>query len=292
MKDIRLVLGSGGARGMAHIGVIEELEREGYVIKEVVGCSMGAVVGGIYCAGFLQDYKKWLTKLTKLEVLRLFDFVFSSQGLVKGEKVFKVIEGLIGTHQIENLDIPFTAVACDIVGRKEVHYKSGSLFKALRASIAIPSVFTPVSEGEALLVDGGVLNPLPVNLVERQSTEIVVAVNVNANTRVSAASKPNQRKENSNVLEVFGLDMFKPKENQKTSPEMYGFFDLLAKSFYLTQDRVIELMLARHKPEVVVNVSRDICGIFEFYKAQEVIEAGKLAFQESHREYIKRNAGD
>src|SRR5688572_24125800 len=160
-KNIRLVLGSGGARGMAHIGVVEELEREGFHIKQVVGCSMGAVVGGIYCAGYLKEYKHWLISLTKLDVFKLLDFTFSSQGFVKGERVFKAIEQLIGDHQIENFPIPFTAVAADVVRKREVHYQSGSLFKALRASIAMPTVFTPVMDGKSQLVDGGVLNPLP-----------------------------------------------------------------------------------------------------------------------------------
>jgi NTE family protein len=108
MKNVRLVLGSGGARGMAHIGLIEELEKKGYAIQEIVGCSMGAVVGGIYCAGYLQEYKHWLIKLSRMDVFRLLDFTISAQGFVKGERVFKAIEEFIGDHQIEHFETPFT----------------------------------------------------------------------------------------------------------------------------------------------------------------------------------------
>lgn len=291
MKNVRLVLGSGGARGMAHIGVIEELEKEGFIISEVVGCSMGAVVGGIYCAGYLAEYKHWLIKLSRLDVFRLLDFTLSAQGFVKGERVFKAIEEFIGDHKIENFKIPFTAVAADITYEKEVHYRSGSLFKALRASIAIPTVFTPVKEGKSQLVDGGVLNPLPMNLVKKEPRDWIVAVNLNANIPYT----PNNlvaEKEPAAYLKMFNaIQSTFPKFDSKTENiENLGLFDLLNKSYDLTQDRLTELMIDIHKPDLVINVSRDACGVFEFYRANEIIEAGRKAFHSSYARSIHNSA--
>ncbi|MFZ6011281.1 MAG: patatin-like phospholipase family protein [Bacteroidota bacterium] len=285
MKNVQLVLGSGGARGMAHIGVIEELERAGYTIKEVVGCSMGAVVGGIYCAGYLNEYKHWLVSLSKLDVFKLLDFTFSSQGFVKGERVFKAIEKFIGDHQIENFKIPFTAVAADIMNKREVHYRSGSLFKALRASIAIPTILTPVIEGKSQLVDGGVLNPLPLNLINKQESDIVVAVNINANIPVEKNEPIVINKERAaylKMLDAFRTQILKIDSQAEEKIETFGLFDLMTKSYDLTQDRLTDLMIAIHRPDIVVEISRDACGVLEFYRANEIIEEGRLAFRKAH----------
>jgi NTE family protein len=280
MKNVSLVLGSGGARGMAHIGVIEQLEKEGYRIKEVVGCSMGAVVGGIYCAGYLNEYKHWLVTLTKLDVFKLLDFTFSTQGFVKGERVFKAIEQLIGDHKIENFKIPFTAVAADLISKKEIHYHSGSLFKALRASIAIPTIFTPVTEGKAQLVDGGIVNPLPINLINRSANTLVVAVNVNSSipfTKVTNAVVNKEKAAYVKMLDAFRSQILKIDINAEAVIEKFGFFDLITKSYDMTQDKLTELMIAMHRPDVVVEISRDACGVFEFYRANEIIEEGRRA---------------
>lgn len=270
---------------MAHIGVIEELVKEGYNIKQVIGCSMGAVVGGIYCAGYLNEYKHWLISLTKLEVFRLLDFTFSSQGFVKGERVFKAIEQLIGDHQIENFSVPFIAVAADLIQKQEVHYRAGSLFKALRASIAIPSVFTPVTEGRSQLVDGGVLNPLPLNLVSKEQGDLVVAVNVNANIPPPRLAVPVVNQERAaylKMLDAFRMQFLKTDPKQEEQVEKFGFFDLMNRSYDLTLDRLTDLMIDVHKPDLVVNISRDACGVFEFYRANEIIEEGRSAFRNAY----------
>lgn len=294
MKNVRLVLGSGGARGMAHIGVIEELEKEGFQIKEIVGCSMGAVVGGIHCAGYLAEYKHWLIKLSKLDVFMLLDFTLSGQGFVKGEKVFKAMEEFIGDHQIEHFQIPFTAVASDLLNKKEVHYRTGSLFKALRSSIAIPTVFTPVIIGKSQLVDGGVLNPLPIDLVKKEEGEIIVAVNINANIPYGKNNPPiEENTEKAAYLKMLDfiratLPRFENK-NENTA-ENLGLFDILNKSYDLTQDRLTELMIQVHKPDLVVNISRDACGVFEFYRANEIIEEGRKAFHRAFEQYESNGA--
>jgi NTE family protein len=282
MQNVRLALGSGGARGMAHIGVIEALIERGYTIKEVAGSSMGAVVGGIFCAGYLTEYKHWLRTLTKLDVFRLLDFTLSAQGFVKGERVFKAMEAFVGDSEIETFKIPFTAVASDITLRKEIHYKNGSLFKALRASMAIPTVFKPVNDGHSQLVDGGVLNPLPLNVLSKQDGELVVAVNVNSN--LSSRQKNIRNDENKEkaaylrMLDTFRTQILKIDSKAEYNIERLGWFDLLNKSYDLTQDRLTELMIQVHQPDIVVNISRDACGVFEFYRAAEIIETGRSAF--------------
>lgn len=281
MKNVRLVLGSGGARGMAHIGVIEELEKAGFTIHEVAGCSMGAIVGGLYCAGYLTEYKHWLISLSRFDVFKLLDFTFSSQGFVKGERVFKAIEHLIGDQQIEKFPLPFTAVASDLVAREEVVYRSGSLFRALRASVAIPTVFTPVVEGTRQLVDGGVLNPLPLNHVTREPDDWVVAVNLNAPAppRRLPVVVNEERAAYLRMLDQFRTQILRFDNKAEETVEKLGFFDLLNKSYDLTQDRLTDLMIELHKPDLVVNISRDVCGVFEFYRANEIIEEGRKQFQ-------------
>ena len=178
-KKVALVLGSGGARGYAHIGVIEALEARGYEIGCIAGCSMGAVVGGIYAAGKLDEYREWTESLDYLDVLRLLD-VSSRLGAIRGEKVFGKIHEIVGEIDIEQLAIPYTAVATDLTNQQEIWFQEGCLHKAMRASAAIPSLFTPVTQGSRMLVDGGLLNPLPIVPVVSSHCDLIVAVNLNS----------------------------------------------------------------------------------------------------------------
>jgi NTE family protein len=178
-KRVALVLGSGGARGYAHIGVIEEIERRGYDIACIAGCSMGAVVGGIYAAGKLDDYRNWIESLDYLDVLRLVDVSFRL-GAIRGEKVFGQIRKIVGEINIEELRIPYTAVATDLTNQQEIWFQEGCLHQAMRASAAIPSLFTPVMQGNRMLVDGGLLNPLPIVPVVSSHCDLIIAVNLNA----------------------------------------------------------------------------------------------------------------
>ncbi len=179
-KRVALVLGSGGARGYAHIGVIEELEARGYQIACIAGCSMGAVIGGIYAAGKLEEYSDWTRSLDYLDVLRLVDVSFRL-GAMRGEKVFGHIREMVGEINIEQLPIPFTAVATDLTNQQEIWFQEGCLHQAMRASAAIPSLFTPVVQGKRMLVDGGLLNPLPIVPVVSSHCDLIVAVDLNAN---------------------------------------------------------------------------------------------------------------
>ena len=178
-KRVALVLGSGGARGYAHIGVIEEIERRGYDIACIAGCSMGAVIGGIYAAGKLDEYRNWIESLDYLDVLRLVDVSFRL-GAIRGDKVFGQIRKIVGDINIEQLRIPYTAVAADLTNQQEIWFQEGCLHQAMRASAAIPSLFTPVMQGTRMLVDGGILNPLPIVPVVSSHCDLIIAVNLNA----------------------------------------------------------------------------------------------------------------
>ncbi|MCW3126434.1 MAG: putative esterase of the alpha-beta hydrolase superfamily [Bacteroidetes bacterium] len=290
-KKVQLVLGSGGARGLAHIGVIEMLLQDGYEIVEVAGCSMGAVIGGMYCAGYLSEYREWLSKLNKHDVYRLFDLTFSPHGLVKGERIFDVLKHITGEQVIENLPVPFTAVATDMLGRSEVHFKSGNLYRALRASTGIPGVFTPVSEDQYLFVDGGVLNPLPINLMKRQDDTIIVAVNLNGafvNEVVSTGSP-----ESAGFVETAKQDLFsrlrhyfsaREKDTIKTqiaAPVTFSMFELLNASYDSTLDRVVELTLALNHVDILIEIPRNVCAVFDFHRTAELIDIGKNAYTDA-----------
>ena len=177
-QRVALVLGSGGARGYAHIGVIEELLARGYQIDCIAGCSMGAVVGGIYAAGKLDEYRRWCESLDYLDVLRLLDVSFRL-GAIRGEKIFGKIRDILGEISIEELPIPFTAVATDLSNQQEIWFQEGCLHQAMRASAAIPSLFSPVVQGSRMLVDGGLLNPLPIIPVVSSHCDLIIAVNLN-----------------------------------------------------------------------------------------------------------------
>ncbi len=280
-KKIQLVLGSGGARGLAHIGVIESLERDGYEICEVVGCSMGAVVGGLYCAGFLGQYKDWLATLTRGNVFSLVDFTFNTRGFVRGEKIWTLIAKITGNQQIENLKIPFTAVATDMLNMQEVHYQSGDLFAALRSTISIPGVFTPVIDQDTVLVDGGVLNPLPISVVKRREDCAVVAVNINGRNEPLVAQEEAKQKSRN------WLQRYWNNSNKNNTPKI-SFFDLMNTSYDFTQDRLVQLTIQHYQPDLVVEIPRNACGTFDFHKSAQLIELGEKAYEKAKQ--LKQNS--
>ncbi|MCL7944521.1 patatin-like phospholipase family protein [Marinobacter sp. ATCH36] len=177
-KTVALALGSGGARGYAHIGAIEILHERGYEIIAISGCSMGALIGGVYAAGKMKDYKDWVTGLGQFDVLKLLDVTFNSVGAIRGEKIFSVVREMIGDIRIEDLPLAYTAVATDLLAHKEIWFQEGPLDQAIRASVAIPSVVTPLVLNGRVLVDGALLNPLPIIPTISSHADMVVAVNL------------------------------------------------------------------------------------------------------------------
>lgn len=284
-KKVQLVLGSGGARGIAHIGVIEQLLKNDYEIVDVVGCSMGAVVGGMYCSGHLEAYTEWLLKQTKTDVYRMFDLSFSMQGLVKGERIFSVLQQMTGEQLIENLPIPFSAIATDILSRTEICFDKGDLYKALRASTGIPGVFTPIADGNSLYVDGGVLNPLPVDMVKRRNDAIVVAVSLNGafeNEVAVAVDVPETPAETGEADMLTRLkNYFNIGNKSSTTPSVptFSMFELFSTSYDASLDRMVEQTLKMHPADVVIEIPRNVCSVFEFYRAAELINIGKKAYE-------------
>ncbi len=205
-KTVALTLGSGGARGYAHIGAIEVLMERGYEIVAISGCSMGALIGGVYAAGKMKDYKDWVTGLGQFDVLKLLDVTFNSMGAIRGEKIFSVVRDMIGDIRIEDLPIAYTAVATDLLAHKEIWFQEGPLDQAIRASVAIPSVVTPLVLNGRVLVDGAALNPLPIIPTISSHADMIVAVNLSGEDdrkteRIPDAAFREQQEEGSDIEE-------------------------------------------------------------------------------------------
>ena len=276
-KKISLVLGSGGAKGYAHIGVIEELEKRGYEIVSISGASMGALIGGLYACGKLQTYKEWALTLDPLDVASLVDFSFHSGGLIKGEKVFAEIAKMIGKRTFESLDIRFTAVATDVRHKKEVWFQSGDLLTALRASIAIPSIFTPVKMEGMVLADGGILNPLPIAPTMSDISDMTIAVSLYADLpKPDISISSEEKKVRTKFTEVF-MELIGSFSSKK---EEFDMFDILDMSFETMQNGLTRYRLGGYPPDVLIEISKDVCQTYEFHKAAEVIEAGRIAARE------------
>jgi NTE family protein len=283
-----LVLSGGGARGIAHIGVIEELVKKGFEITSVSGTSMGAVVGGVYALGKMEEYKKWLYSLDKIKLFSLVDFSFTTQGLVKGDKLLNTIKTFIPDANIEDLSIPYVAIAADIINKKEVVFTKGSIFDAIRASMAIPTVFTPVKTTDGLLVDGGIINNMPINHVKRTPNDILIAVNVNADIPVD---KPVIEKIETVAEQSIYQKKIKDFYNQlhilspSNGEEKLGYFNLINKALSLMAYQMTQMSLEKYSPDIIVNISRHSCGTFDFYKAEELVEIGRHAAVKSIAAY-------
>ena len=278
-QKVSLVLSGGGARGIAHIGVIEELEKRGFEIISVSGTSMGSLVGGIYALGKMGEFKDWALSLDKKKIFGMVDFTFSSQGFIKGDKVLTKMKDFIPDADIENLRIPYAAVAADIINRKEVVFTQGSVYNAIRASIAIPTFFTPVKTENGLLVDGGVLNNIPVSHAKRIRGDILVVVNVNAN--VPAIELPGSKKEKEARASGHKAKMAEfyhqiRKTNSTDKEEKFGYINLLNKTISLMISGTSQLSLEKYPPDVMINISRDSCSTYDFFKVEEMIEIGRI----------------
>ena len=276
-KNIALVLSSGGARGIAHIGVINELIRQGYQITSISGSSIGALVGGIYATGQLPVFEEWMRSLSKRDVLGLVDFTFSFSGIIKGEKVLAEIKKMIPDRKIEKLKIPFVAVATDVINEQEVIFDSGSLYNAIRASIAIPTVITPFNYKGKQLVDGGVLNPIPIDKIKRNQDDILVVVDLasenSAESRIERKIKNRARNHKyiSKLEDKFNYYIPKIKEDNE---DKLGYLDLLNRTTSLMVQRISMLTLEKYQPDILIKISKNAFGTYEFYKSKEIIELG------------------
>ncbi|MFY0991439.1 patatin-like phospholipase family protein [Halomonas sp. C05BenzN] len=320
-KRVALVLGSGGARGYAHIGVIEVLEARGYEIVAISGCSMGALVGGIHAAGELPAYRDWVCRLDYFDVLRLVDVTWSPMGAMRASKVMSKLESLIGTTRIEELPIPVTTVATDLVRQREVWFQSGPLLEAIRASIAVPGVITPVHRGDQVLVDGGLLNPLPIIPIVSAHADLVLAVNATAHSprpvtldELLADDEPDEGEpHDGSRRDIVGqpftgwmegvrettrrlLDGFGPasppeeeeEDEQAIGRRAWGRLDMILASFDITQAALAKYKVAGYPPDVLIEVPKTVCGAYEFHRAESLIRLGQRLAMEALDSYEGR----
>jgi NTE family protein len=272
---VSLVLGSGGARGLAHIGVIRELEVRGYAIRAISGSSMGALVGGIHALGGLDVYERWVTGLGQSDIFRLIDFTLSGGGLIRGDVLIQRLRKLVGEGNIEDLPLAYTAVAVDIERGREVWLGEGSLFDAIRASMAVPSVFTPHRYRGRLLVDGGLLNPVPVAPTLRTLTDLTVVVDLNGE---EATPPPLQQPEGEPGL-LARLRGYLPGGNgpgeEKATEAGLAMSDVLMRSVETMQAAITRRNLAVFWPDVVISVPKNTCRFHEFHLAAPLIDYGR-----------------
>jgi len=270
-KRISLVLGSGGARGLTHIGIIKWLEEHNYEIASISGCSIGALVGGFYAAKKLDAYEAWVRQLDVLAMLRLLDFQ-GSGGLVSGTKLMRELEKLLGNPNIEELAIKYTAVATDIDAQKEVWINQGSLLSAIRASISLPMFFTPYRYMNKNLVDGGVLNPVPIAPTFHDTSELTISVNLGGEATHAPLQKETQEqssKLSQTIKEYFGT--FSLPESFLKENNIYMIAN---KSFDTMQSNIAKMKLAAYPSDIEIDIPINLCGTFEFHKADELIKYG------------------
>lgn len=377
---VALVLGSGGARGYAHIGVIEVLREQGYNIIAISGASMGALIGGMYGAGKLTDYKDWVTGLDQFQLLRLLDFSLGSPGAIRGEKVFGVVHEMLGDIRIEDLSIDFTAVATDLLAHKEVWFQEGPLYQAVRASAAIPSVLTPVMLNGRVLVDGGLLNPVPIIPTVAAHADMIVGVNLSgldrkyrdlppldqwsnydkiAGSEWPDTASPKSGAQGAETDKPAGEDTVDPSDEAEASPDEWidklkqraarwfdwdnqdpgggwkrdkasseeealkkaqarfalrrgsrestdsseegaepvslqelglGKFDVMNLSLETMQHSLTRYKLAGYPPDVLINFPKHVCRSFDYHKAPELIQLGRMLAEDALAEY--RQAGN
>ena len=284
---VSLVLGSGGARGYAHVGVIEELERRGYEVICIAGSSMGALVGGVYACGRLSDYRDWVVSLSWMNVFKLMDVTLRGEGTIRGERLLAKLREIVGNPMIEDLPISYTAVSTDITHQKEVWFQNGSLLDAIRASIAVPGFFTPVIEDDRILLDGGVLNPIPIIPTVAAHADLIIAVDLNAEAQQVKLDLPdNQYLNRSGCSDEWNADTASGKQvnndavekmrtNGNGNSKATGPIDILLSAVEVMQESLGKYKVAGYPPDLLIGIPKDACRFYEFHRAAEMIELGR-----------------
>ena len=253
-QKVALVLSMGGARGIAHIGVIEELLRHDYEITSIAGSSMGAMVGAMYASGKMEECKEWLCSWDKKKMWEMADFTLSRDGLVKGNRFIEALKKIIPDMNIEDLPIPFVAMATDITQEKEVRFDSGSLHDAIRATISIPMLFRPLRKDNMVLIDGGILNPLPLGHALRTEGDILIAVDVNA--------------------------PLNDGKKKKMSPYL-----LLTESSRMMMQQITRYQIARCQPDILIQMPGSTYDMLEFHRAAPIIKTGVELTRKALQDY-------
>lgn len=313
-KEVALALSSGGPRGFAYIGAIEELERRGYRITQIAGTSIGSLIGGIYASGKLMDLKEWLYNLDAWKVFSLMDLSIGKNHIMKGDKLIHAMKQIVPEVNIEDLNIPFKAIATDLYTGEEVVFDRGSLYDAIRASISIPSLFRPVKYGYRTLIDGGIANTLPLDKITRTDSNIVVAFNVNDvdinGIRQAIIDEVHQQedkareekememqrkvvmdsiKHNSSLslmdkMKLAGEQGRKMLEHAINTDEeesgiQFGenYYELLSRTFSLMNHINSKQTINMYPPDILVNMPFDAYGdISDYARADEIAETGRI----------------
>jgi len=270
VATVSLALGSGGARGYAHIGAIQEIEARGFEIIGVSGTSVGAMVGGLYAADKLPQFTEWVSNLRQTDVIRLLDPSFSAPGAIKAEKVMAKVRTMLDKARIEDLRIPYTAVATDLLQSKEVWFQRGPLDAAIRASIAIPSLISSVTIGGRLFVDGGLLNPLPLAPLASTKADLVIAVSLSGPGKNHPMGNP----------AILSSDKRAGKENTDTQqlakiPKGISTFEIMERSIETMQSLITRYRNAGYPPDLLVEIPVDSIGMLDFHKAKNQIALGR-----------------
>lgn len=271
-QNVALVLSSGGARGLAHIGAIEELESQGYQISSIAGCSMGALIGGVYAACKLGEFREWMKTINRKKMLKLTDFSLSLNHLVKGNRIIEAIMEFVPDVAIEDLPIPYCAVATDLRVGKEVVFCKGSLFEAIRASISLPSFYEPVQRDGMVLIDGGVLNPIPLNRVKRHAGDILVGVDVSGHDYKSQWEEMHSLtdwQKNDKSLKAKILDKLIPDNIE------FNYFSVLSRASSLMIRQNSILMSKLMKPDMLIDIQMSRYGSFDYDKSEKIIALGQ-----------------
>ena len=271
-KDVALVLSSGGARGLAHIGAIEELMAQGYHITSIAGCSMGALIAGVYAAGKLEEFREWMKTVDRKKMLELTDFSLSLNHIVKGTRIIEAIMEFVPDMPIEDLPIPYCAVATDWKSGREVVFRKGSLFQAIRASISLPIFYEPVRRNDMILIDGGVTNPIPMNRVKRLPGDILVGVDVSGHDYLAQWEEMNKlsaMQKHDKSLKAKLLDMIIPDNIE------FNYYTLLSRTSSLMISQNSILMAKLMKPDVLVDIQMSRYGGFDYDKSERIIAVGR-----------------
>ena len=291
-----IALGSGGARGWVHVGVLQALKAHGIEPDVVCGCSMGALVGGAYVSGELDSLETWALSITRMDMLRYLDINILNGGVINGESIMNMLQNFKKDSPIESLDKPFLAVASDLMTGREIWLQDGSLSEAIRASISIPGIFSPQKKGEKWLLDGGLTNPVPVSACRALGAEIIIAVNPTADVleyryrarEVSEEISPNEPR--SALLDrLFNTVPDSIKSGVKAmTPDFLNsdidrlsYFDVLSSSIDIMTDQIMRSRLAGEPPHIMLHPRLGRFGTLDFHRAEEAITEGRSIVQDA-----------
>lgn len=280
-QRVSLVLGSGGARGYCHIGAIQVLRERGYEIVAVAGTSMGALVGGAFAAGKLEEFSEWAIGLNQHEVMKLVDAKLTGPGVMRAERVLDRFRELVGERRIEDLDLSYTAVATDLIARREVWFQDGPLDVAVRASIALPGLFTPVMLNGRLLADGGLMAPVPVAPIAAAPSDLIIAIELGGRPAQSNESVAHESAEPGPLDDWVArfrdgaTQAFNSFNDPEGESDGASRFDILNYSFEAMQEVINRHRLAGFPPDILITVPKDACRTLEFHLAEPMIELGR-----------------